>query len=124
MLFRLVLVRMLPMIMLKLGRDRNYLKKMVILIGIIYMIFFVAAVWEILAQKGWLGIFLVPVSLFPHFVLYGFGMWMILRCVYREWSDRVWKRIYFLTILCIGLGILAENYINPHLLQIVFKIFK
>ena len=124
MLFRLMILRVVPVAMLKFWKKRNQLKKMLVMLCIGCVILFFAAVWELFVQKGWRGLIFLLMSLFPHFIFYGFGIWMMARCIYREWSERVWKRIYFLAILCVALGVLAENYINPKILQIVFEIFK
>ncbi len=124
MLFRLIVFRLLPFVLLRFCKDRRQLKLAVGFILAAYFLCFLIAAWGIFSQKQWLGIIYLPLSMLPHYICYAFGIWMLLRCIFSAWSERVWKRIYCLTLLCIVLGILLENYINPYILQIFFKIFK
>lgn len=124
MLFRLLLFRLSPVILLRFCRDRKQIKIAVHIILAIYGLCLLIAMWKIFTQKKWLGILYLPLSMFPHYLCYGFAIWMLIRCIWSAWSDRVWKRIYNLSVMSVMVGILTENYINPKILQFFFEIFK
>ena len=124
MLIRLILIRFLPFVFLKVGKNRKQLKIAVSGIVAMYVLCLLIAVWGIIREEGWRVFLYLPVSMLPHYLCYVFGFWMLVRCIWSVWSERVWKRIYVLVLLCIVLGILLENYINPYILQFFFKIFK
>ena len=124
MLLKLMIIRLIPICVLGLLRERYQIKMMTGGISALYVICFLTTVWKIVTQEKWLGILIVPVSLFPHYICYIFALWIILRCIWHAWSERVWKRVYIVSIFSVLLGVLSENYINTKILQIFFKIFK
>lgn len=124
MLFRLLLVRLMPLLILKLCRERKMVKLVSSVVLLIHLLFFFIATGEIMSRKGFLGLLYLPAAMFPHGALYLFALWMLLRCIWQEWSQRVWRRIYALSIVCIVCGIFMEAYWNPLILQFFSKIFK
>ncbi len=122
MLLRLILLRMSPLISLRFCKNREQIKRAVWFLLICYGLCLLLAVWKLFSQEKWMGIIYLPLALFPHYLCYGFAIWMILRCILGAWSERVWKRIFSLSILSIALGILSENYWNPKILQFFFEI--
>ena len=124
MLLKLVILRLVPICMLGLLKDRYQIKLMTGGVSVLYAVGFVMSAWKIVTQEKWLGILILPVSLFPHYICYIFSLWIMLRCIWHAWSERVWKRVYILSIFSVLLGVLSENYINTKILQIFFKIFK
>lgn len=124
MLLRLVLLRMAPLLSLRFCKNREQIKLMVNGLLICYGLCFLIAVWKLFSQEKWMGIIYLPLALFPHYICYGFAIWMLLRCILGAWSERVWKRIYHLSLISTALGILAENYWNPKILQFFFEILK
>lgn len=124
MLFRLLLFRLGPFIGLHFCKERKQMKLAVRLLLLCYGVCLIIAVWKIVSEKKWLGILYVPISMFPHYIFYGFAIWILVRCIWSAWSERVWRRIYQISLLCIILGILTENYWNPKILHFFFEIFK
>ena len=124
MLLRLIIFRLGPLISLHFCKDRKQIKVNFAVMGIIYVLCFLIAAWRIFGQKKWMGIIYLPISMFPHYLCYGFAIWLLIRCLWSAWSARVWKRIYGIAIICVIFGILAENYWNPQILQFFFEIFK
>lgn len=117
MMFRLVLFRLGPLILLRFCKDRQKIRLVSSLLLLCYGICLLLAGWNLFGRERWMGAIYLPVAMFPHYVFYFFALWMVLRCVWSAWSLRVWKRIYTLSVLCVILGILAENYWNPKVLQ-------
>ena len=124
MLLKLVILRLVPICMLGLLKDRYQIKLMTGGVSVLYAVGFVMSAWKIVTQEKWLGILILLVSLFPHYICYIFALWIMLRCIWQAWSERVWKRVYILSIFSVLLGVLSENYINTKILQLFFKIFK
>lgn len=124
MLLKLVIFRLVPICVLGLLKDRYQIKLMTGGVSVLYAVGLVMSAWKIVIQEKWLGILILPVSLFPHYICYIFSLWIMLRCIWHAWSERVWKRVYILSIFSVLLGVLSENYINTKILQIFFKIFK
>lgn len=124
MLFRLLLFRFLPLIFLAFMKDRRLIQKIMIAILGIYMIGFIAAVWDVIARFQWVGVLSIPLLMLPHYLCYGFAGWIMARCLWFSWSNRVWKRISLVSMISILVGVYLEAYWNPKILQIFFKIFK
>ena len=124
MLLKIIFIRLVPVLCLGYLKDQKYRKRTVILLCLIYCMVFVLASARILEQKGWNGIWYLLLSMFPQGIFYVGSIWLILQCLWKMWSERVWKRIYYLAIIGEILGIFTENYINPQILQIFFKNFK
>lgn len=124
MLLRLLLFRLGPFVSLRFCKDRKKVKLTFAMIAIVYGGFFLIAAWKIFSQEQWKGILYLPISMFPHYICYAFAIWMLIRCIWSAWSERVWKRIYGLSLISIILGILAENYWNPKILQFFCNFFK
>lgn len=123
MLLKSVILRLVPICVLGLLKDRYQIKLMTGGVSVLYAVGFVMSAWKIVTQEKWLGILILPVSLFPHYICYIFALWIMLRCIWQAWSERVWKRVYILSIFSVLLGVLSENYINTKILQLFFKIF-
>lgn len=94
------------------------------MIVLCYALCFVIAVFKIFMEKKWLVVLYIPLAMFPHYILYIFAMKILIRCIWNIWSERVWRRIYFLSVLCVLAGVLMEAYLNPMILQFFYKIFK
>ncbi len=124
MLLKLLIFRFGPFGILGFLKERRQIKLVTGIIVVLYTISFLITVWKIFSQERLLGVLVLPISMFPQYIFYVFSICIVLRCIWQIWSERVWKRIYFLSILSVLLGILAENYINTKILQIFFKIFK
>ena len=124
MLFQLIVFRFLPLTFFAFFKERGQIQKIAIVVLGIYLTGFCFAVWNLVAKYQWLGIVSVPLSMFPHYLCYGFAGWILARCLWFSWSKRVWKRIFFVSLLSVFLGVLLENYWNPKILQIFFEIFK
>ena len=124
MLLRLLLFRLGPLLGLQFCKEKKKIKLVFMMIAIVYSVCFFVAAWTIFNKEQWLGILYLPISMFPHYLCYGFAIWLLLRCLWNAWSERVWKRIYSIALLCVFLGILAENYWNPKILQFFCNFFK
>lgn len=124
MLFRLLILRFLPLMLLTFLKERRQIQKIVIVMIGIYIIGFFTAVWDVLIQFGWLGILCVPLLMFPHYLCYVFAGWILIRCLWSSWSTRVWKRIVFVSMLSVLTGVFLESYWNPKILQFFITIFK
>ncbi len=116
-IFRLFMLRMIPLLFLGFCKKRNKIKSAIVLFLICYAGLFAAAVWNLFLQKHWKGMFYLPLSVFPQWLFYGFAVWMILRCVLHAWSERVWKRIYKVSVVVTIFGVLTEFYWNPWILE-------
>ena len=123
MIFRLFMLRMIPLLCLGFCKKRNKIKTAIILFLLCYAGLFAAAVWNLFLQKHWKGMFYLPLSVFPQWLFYGFAVWMILRCVLHAWSERVWKRIYKVSVVVTIFGVLTEFYWNPWFLEKILKFF-
>ncbi len=124
MLFRLMLVRFVPLLSLGFLKERAHIKRAVIILLIFYIAGFLTAAGKVIAQKQWLSLLYVPLSMFPQYICYGFAAWMLVRCIWQAWSERVWKRIYLFALLNVLSGIFMERYWNSKILQIFFENFK
>lgn len=124
MLLYLCLFRLCPMLSLHFCKKRKKIKIVFLTITAVYILCFVIAVWKIFNQEQWLGVLCLIISLFPHYLCYSFAVWLIIRCVWRSWSDRVWKRIYGIALMSVIFGIYTENYWNPKILQFFCNFFK
>ena len=124
MLFQLLILRFTPVLFLAFLKERRQIKKILIVIAGLYMISFIAAVWEVVIQFQWMGILVIPLLMFPQFLCYGFAGWILARCLWHAWSVRVWKRIVFVSMISVLAGVFLENYWNPKILQFFFEIFK
>ncbi len=124
MLLQLFVTRVCPVAALGFFKKRKQLKMFVAVVLIGYILSLIVAVVKLISKEKWLAILLVPLSMFPHYICYGFAMLILVRCIWHSWSERVWKRIYFFSILIIMAGVLLEKYINAQILQFFFKFFK
>lgn len=123
MLLKLFILRLSPLVCLKFCKKRNRIKLAVILFLVLYGGIFMVAAWNILQQEQWKVFFYLPLSMFPHYLFYGFVIWILMRCIWSAWSDRVWKRIYKVSFVLTILGILTENYWNSIILEKILKNF-
>lgn len=124
MLLRLLILRIGPLIFLRFCKDRGQMKLAVVSLLICYGLCFLIAIRSLFVQVKWMAVIYLPLALFPHYICYGFAVWMLLRCILGAWSERVWKRIYHLSLISTALGIMAETYWNPRILQFFFNIFQ
>lgn len=122
MLLKLFILRLIPMICFMFCKDRRKMKHVFSLIVLVYVICFLIASWEIFRSSKWLGIVYIPIAVFPHGFCYAFSLWLLLRCLWREWSYRVWRRIYWIAFGSVVFGIYLEKYFNPVVLQFFCKI--
>lgn len=123
MLMRLFLLRLGPFVCLHFCRDRKKTRNVFLVIAFIYSLLFGVAVWKIFSQEQWKGIVYLPISLLPHYLCYGFAVWLLIRCIWSAWSERVWKRIYGIAMISVIAGIYLENYWNPRILQFFCNFF-
>lgn len=123
MLLKLFLFRLGPLLCLKLCKKRSRLKTSMIIFLFCYGGILLSAIWKLFEEEKWRGILYLPLSMFPHYLFYGFVMWILMRCILYSWSERVWQRIYKVSFVITVLGILTENYWNPTVLEYVLKIF-
>lgn len=121
MLLKLFFLRLSPLICLKFCKKRSQIKVAVFSFLVVYAGVFITAAWAVFKQEKWRGIIYLPLSMFPHYLLYGFVMWILLRCIWSAWSERVWKRIYKVSIVIEILGVLTENYWNSMILREILK---
>lgn len=124
MLFKLLIFRFLPLIFLAFLKERRQIQKMMIAMLGVYIISFLAAVWNVIVQFQWLGVLSIPLLMFPQYLCYGFAGWILARCLWFSWSTRVWKRIVLVSMISVLAGVCFENYWNPKILQFFFEIFK
>lgn len=123
MLFRFILLRIGPIAMLYLLKDRKKLKLAVYGGVMCWGVSLVVAVLEIFKQEHWESIFLLLLSMFPQYLFYIFAYWLIIRCIRSAWSRRVWRRICVVSFVCVLCGTFAELYINPLILGFFVKKF-
>ena len=124
MLFQLFVVRMGPLIFLRVCKERKRIKFFLILLILIYGVALAGSFLEIKMKTFWNAIWLMMISMFPHYLIYGFSAWLIIRCIWNAWSERVWNRIFALSIFLTTVGILCEKYINPSFVRFFLKILK
>lgn len=123
MLLQIMMIRLAPFFVLKLCRDRRMLKLSCVVMVLVFAGLFLFAAAAVMRREGIAGILYVFAGIFPHGVCYMFALWMISRCVWKEWSQRVWRRIRKVAFACVLLGIVMESYLNPKVLQFFCKIF-
>lgn len=123
MLVRLMVYRLLPVAILGFCRNKKNLKLTAFVTLTGCLLCFLAAVWKIFQQQQWWGLVVLPLAMFPHAICYLFAIWIILRCIWNTWSERVWKRIFYLSIFSIFVGVLLEIYVNSYILQLFLKNF-
>ena len=124
MLLKLLLIRIVPFAALGLCKEREQVRRTLYALLVGNLTLFCVASWVVLQKQSGIGLILIFLGWVPQAVFYLFGAWMMVRCVREAWSKRVWNRIYWLTMFVFFLGALLENYVNPYILQIFFKIFK
>lgn len=120
MLLRLFVCRLLPFLLLSFYRNKKKLRSALTGICVLYLVCFLTGAWKVFYEEQWWGLLYLPLSMFPHYVCYLFAVWLQVRCIWSAWSERVWKRIYVISMLCIAAGIFLEACVNPWILQIVF----
>ena len=124
MLFSLMILRMFPLIMLWIVKDRKKIKAIFVLSGGVILIGFFMSAVKIFQQEGWRSLVFILLGMFPHYLCYGFSFWILLRCIWYAWSDRVWKRIRLVSGITIFAGVFIEFYWNAKILQNFFGFFK
>ncbi len=124
MLLRLLLLRFCPVVLLRFCKKRRQVKKGMILLLLCYGALFLLAVWKIIVEKKLWSLLFIPLSMFPHYFLYIFSVWILLRCIWCAWSERVWNRIHTLSLIGLFTGILLETYWNPKILNILLIFLK
>lgn len=122
MLFQLILCRMCPLVFLGSLKEQRYMKIGAVTVGSVVVTLFVLAIQELFEGCGIWAILWVVVALFPQWLFYGFASVLVVQCLWKSWSKRVWRRIFLVSIFLILLGILSEFYLNPLILQIFQKI--
>lgn len=124
MLLKLILLRLGPLVAIGFSKKQKKIKRVLIIFAIWYLLLLIISIWRILEQEQLKGLLYLPVAVFPHYLFYGIATWMLVRCILQMWSERVWKRIYYLSFFSTIFGIISENYINPQILRFFFEIFK
>ena len=121
MLFSLMILRMFPLMMLWIVKDRKKIKAIFVLSGGVILIGFFMSAVKIFQQEGWRSLVFILLGMFPHYLCYGFSFWILLRCIWYAWSDRVWKRIRLFQRKCdsldcpILLACESEHSVQHHL---------
>ena len=123
MLLKILLLRMTPMMFIGRVKERKKKKLTIAVLVMMFLILGVLSTVEILKQKHWSGVLYLVLSMFPHSFLYLLAYGLVSRCVWKMWSERVCKRVYFVSIILVIVGILSEMYVNPQILQILLKNF-
>ena len=121
MLYQYIFVRILPLAGIIWFGRKNKIGRMlaITILGLgVMLVKSVVKLYEIYQGKA---IFYLFLSLFPHGFFYGFSGYIMYRCMKNKWPLRVEKRLFFLTIFAILLGILAEYYWNPMILHFFMK---
>lgn len=124
MLFRLVLFRLGPWVCLARCKKKRDVKMILLATAAVYLTGFIISVRVLFEQERWRGTLGVLFASFPHYLCYIFAGYLVARCVWNAWSERVWKRIRILAFLLIIIGILFENYLNSRILQFFYNFFK
>ena len=119
MLFRMILFRLGPVILLRVCKDRKSLKVAVVTLLLVYLIAGILSILYLWGKEQWKLLIIVPVAMFPQFLCYLFVAWVLLRCALSPWSSRVWRRIYRLSVLITLFGVYLEYTINPIFLKIL-----
>ena len=124
MLLRLLLLRLSPLACLYRCKDRKTMKIVFVVIIAIYFLGFIISAATLFAREQWKGIISLFAALFPQYLCYIFAGWLIARCVWSAWSERVFRRIGRIAFAAVIAGIFAENYWNPEILQFFCNFFK
>ena len=124
MLLRLVLLRMSPMIILKMCKNRKTIKWIIAVLTILYVVLGILICYKAVVEEQWRGVVIFAIGLFPQYFIYGLAAWLMMRCIWNSWSERVWNRIYALSVVVVLVGVLAENCWNPKILQVFLNFFK
>lgn len=124
MLLKLLLFRMGPVVSLRFCKNRNQMKLAVCAMACLYLFSFFLLLRKLIFEGAWDVLLRIPAALLPHYLCYGFALWLLFRCLFFAWSDRVFKRIYRLSFLGVLLGVLAEAFVNPKILQFFCKVLK
>ena len=123
MLLKILILRMTPIMFIGRVKERKKKKLTMAVLVMMFLILGVLSTVEILKQKHWSGVLYLVLSMFPHSFLYLLSYGLLSRCVWKIWSERVWKRVYFVSIILVIVGILSEMYVNPQILQVLLKNF-
>ncbi|MGN0335248.1 MAG: hypothetical protein ACI4DV_06265 [Lachnospiraceae bacterium] len=124
MLFQLFVLRMSPVLLLGMCRKHQEKKSLSIFLGLALFVILAASLVGLVKANGISGILYLFLGMFPQIIFYGFAFFLIYRCIWKEWSVRVWKRIYLIAVLSVLLGIWVECYCNSGLLTLFGKIMK
>lgn len=122
MLLKIAMIRMLPFLLLKLCRERKTVKLTFTAVVTVSLLLSAAAVYGLIRMEGIGAILCLLPAMLPHSVCYLFACWLLFRCIWKEWSRRVWRRIFCLSFLITAAGILMETYWNPPVLKFFQKI--
>lgn len=124
MLLKLLFFRLAPMFALRFCKTGNQMKLAVCVTIGLYLSGLILLLRKLIFDGSWDVLLWIPAALFPHYLFYGFAVWMLLRCLFYAWSERVFKRIYRVAFVVILLGVMAETFLNPHILRFFCKNFK
>lgn len=122
MLLQIMLIRLLPFVLLRSTKERKKLKILCVLFTVFCSVLFLTAVWGLVKRDGIIGFYYAFMALVPHAFFYVFACWLLFRCLWKEWSLRVWKRIYMISFACVFLGCLMENYCGKWILKIFCRV--
>lgn len=118
MLFRLMLLRVCPVLLLWFCKNKRSLKISVVMLVLSYLIAGIFSVIYLWGKEQWKVLIIVPMAMFPQGICYVFVAWILLRCALSPWSHRVWNRIYGLSVLITLLGVYLEYVVNPLILNL------
>lgn len=124
MLFRLLLFRLAPWVGLIRCKKARDVKLVLLVTATVYFIAFIISVRELFVREQWKGILQVLLALLPHYLCYIFAGYLLARCIWSAWSDRVWERIRGLAFVLTIWGIFIENYWNLKILQFFCDFFQ
>lgn len=122
-LLRLLVLRLSPFAFLGVCKEQKQKKRMFIILALIGVANFLLATWKIACLKRWESLLYLPLAMFPQWLFYGFAVWLLLRCIWYAWSNRVWRRIFRVSVLVVLLGILTEIHVNSQILNFFVKKF-
>ncbi len=122
MLFRMILLRLCPVILLRICKNRKSLKVSVLTLLLVYLMAGIFSALYLWGKEQWKFLMIFPVAMFPQYLCYLFVAWILLRCALSPWSSRVWSRIYKLSVLLTLLGVYLEYTVNPVILNFLQNI--
>ena len=115
-LFQILSFRLIPLIGLKMCKNRKRMKVFFCLLVFCYIAGVIMAIRKLVGDMKRHGVVWLVLAMFPQYIFYGFVFLLLGRCIWKSWSERVWKRIFKLSVIGTIFGALMENYLNTLIL--------